>query len=85
MHFSIAVIAVNVKPSIVIALNILFKHTLEPRVLHLDFFSQVVLSSLFYIESNIKVCFSEAVIAAIDILFKHTLWPSALDLDFLLQ
>ena len=49
--------------------------------------------SWFYVESSIKVCFSEAVITAsvkpcivnvLDILFKHALWPGALDLDFTL-
>ena len=41
--------------------DILFKQPLWPSALGLDF-APVVLSSLFYVESSIKVCFSEDVI-----------------------
>ena len=53
-------------------------------------FHTSVALSLIYIESSIKVRFSEAVIdtsvipylvIALDILFKHALWPDTLDLD----
>ena len=92
LHLSVAVIAVSVKPCIIIILNILFKHALW-RCPWSRFHTPVTLS-WFYVESSIKVCFSAAVIAAsvktcivivLDILLKHALWPDALDLDFALE
>ena len=95
VHFSEVLIAVNVKPCIVIVLDILFKHALWPGALHLDFMLEWLCCDFTssYIESSIKVCFSEEVIAAsvkpslvifLDILFKHSPWPGAFDLDFIL-
>ena len=62
-------IAASVKPCIVIVLDILFKQALCPGALDQDFALEWLLlfyvgSSIIYVESSIKVCFSEAVIAA---------------------
>ena len=60
--FSAAVITASVKPCIVIVLDILFKHTLWPGALDLDFALQWLCQ--FYIKSSIKVHFPVAMIAA---------------------
>ena len=58
VSFSAAVIAASVKPCIVITLNIIFKHVLT-RCLWPRFRTPVALS-WFYLQSSIKLRFSEA-------------------------
>ena len=81
------------KPCIVIILNILFKHTLWPGALDLDFALEWLCHDFTSSLALLK-CLSEVVIAAsvkpcivivLNILFKHALWPGALDLDLALQ
>ena len=69
MHFSVAVIAVSMKPCIVIVLEALLKHYHDMLFLtyissSTDFVKFYVKSRKFYIESRNKVHFSAAGIAA---------------------
>ena len=79
VHFSAAVVAVKIKPCIVIVLDTLFKQAPSPGALA-SFHAPLTLSN-FCVESRNKVHFSATVVAVgmkacivivLDTLFKHT-------------
>ena len=98
VHFSEAVKAVSVKHCIVIVLNILFKHTLWPSALDLDFMlhwlchdftsSLALLTAILVLNIFLWTddsCGCLTLHSNCPQLFKHALRPDAIDLDFVLE
>ena len=81
VHFSAAVVAVKMKPCIVIVLDTLFKQAPSPGALDLHLFHAPLTLSNFCVKSGNKVHFSATVVVVgmkacivivLDTLFKHT-------------
>ena len=98
VHFSEALKAVSVKHCKVIVLNILFKHTLWPSALDLDFMlhwlchdftsSLALLTAILVLNIFLWTddsCGCLTLHSNCPQLFKHALRPDAIDLDFVLE